>query len=308
MELIHITYPFDDLNIVDELVLTIGEFDGLHLGHLKIFNEVNKIKKNNNLKSAIMSFDSHPDLLLSKVKEITYLTPTKKKEELLEKLGFDYFIILEFNYELASTSHEIFASQLLKCLNVSHLVTGPDFRYGYRGLGNVETLSSDFNTKITVCSEYTYNNCKLGTMSLKEMLKDGNVEEVNKLLFTNYQIEGKVIEGNKIGRTYNFPTANILLNDNYYIPRIGVYEVNVFYNDYKYHGICNIGHNPTFNYQQNISIEVHLFNFNGDLYNKNLKIEFIRFIRPEVKFLNMIQFIEQLKSDVKAVNESFIEL
>jgi len=303
MELIYTTYPFNDLKINDSLILTIGEFDGLHLGHLEIFNKVMKLKEKLNCPSAIISFDSHPDLLLNKVKQVSYLTPQKRKEELLEKLGFDYFIIIKFDDTLSKVDHEIFASQLSSALSISHIVAGPDFRYGYRGLGNVNTLVADFKTEVTVCKEYLYNNHKLGTVFLKDLMSKGQIYEVNSLSFVNYTIEGIVVEGNKIGRTYNYPTANIKLSDNYCIPRLGVYEVYAIYDGQKYHGICNIGHNPTFNYQQDVSIEVHLFNFSGNLYNQKLTLEFIKFIRPETKFSSKDSFIEQLKKDIESINE-----
>ena len=280
---------YNNILILEELCATIGAFDGIHLGH----QELIKRCKESNLKSAVITFDPDPDLVFKKLDYYPVLLPIEKKEELIESYDIDYLIIFEFNLEFSKLSKERFI-EILKYLNVREIVLGHDFRFGYKALGSINDLKDEF--KVIEIDKVLIDSIRVSSTYIKELLKDGNIELANNLLGRNYSITGYTFMGSKKGMTIGFPTANINYK-NYFLPKNGVYLVKVLFDGNEYYGMANVGHNPTFNFQNILRFEVHIFGVSGILYNKKMEVLFIKHIRDEKKFNNITELKNQLTYD-----------
>lgn len=277
------------------IVACIGEFDGVHIGHQKLIEEVIAVSKNKQLKSAIITFDPHPDFVLNKNNECKYITPLEEKINFIEdKYNIDYFVIINFDNELSKLEYSDFYNLFLKELDT--IVIGYDFKYGYKGLGNVSNLKQ-LHKNVIVIDEIKYNDEKIGSKNIIKLLANGDIPSTNKLLGRLYKISGIVIKGSQIGNKIGYPTANIDINENYALLKKGVYVVRVKYNNIYYLGICNYGYNPSFNKINKPRLEVHIFNFNKNIYNEILEVEFIENIREEITFPSIDNFLLQLKKD-----------
>ena len=276
-------------SIDDEICAAIGNFDGVHLGHQELINEC----KIHNLKSGVITFDPHPSIFLKKIPNYPLLTPIKEKKKILESLGIDYLIIIEFNNEMALMPKEEFIQLLIK-LNIKSLVAGYDFTFGKMAEGDIRDLAKHFH--VYEIKKYNLDGIRVSTTYIRELLASGNVLEASKLLGRNYSISGVVEYGNQKGRLIGFPTANINY-ENFFLPKGGVYSVLVYLDNKIYKGICNIGNNPTFNYSSTKKLEVHIINLDEYIYDKKIKIEFIDRIREEMKFSSADELVNQLKLD-----------
>lgn len=296
MELI----KFEDyiLKYNSPLAATIGSFDGIHLGHQSLMKEVVETAIKNNCKSAVITFEPHPLTIIKNVVRQN-ITSLEEKSLIIEKLGIDFLIIIDFNKEFSTISKYDFVNNYLIKLNVKELIVGDDFKFGKLGEGKaseINFLSNGLiNTKIVKLIEYEM--IKIGSSRIINLLNNGEITLVNKLLGYNYFFTGRVIKGNQIGRKMGFPTCNIDNDNVKKLLKKGVYGVRVYVNDLVYLGMMNIGNNPTCNYTENLSMEINLFDVNIDLYDQNLKIECICYVRDEVKFNNSNELIEQLKKD-----------
>lgn len=271
------------------ITLTIGNFDGIHLGHQRLINEVLKYE---DTKSAILTFDPHPISFLRDTEVYTLMDKDEKISE-FAKFNLDYLFIANFNNDLAKLTMEQFISNL-KDLNVKRLVLGRDFRFANKGVGSVKDLEPYF--EVIVLDDILYKETRISTTYIKDLLRSAKLEEVKYLLNKRYHINGFVEKGNQIGKSLGFPTANINYN-NYYLPKNGVYFVDVIIEGIKYYGICNVGNNPTINYSFIKKIEVYIMNFNKDIYNKAVTIVFNRYLREEKKFASKKELIKQLNQD-----------
>lgn len=289
-----------------DLVVAIGQFDGFHLAHQVLLDKVLEIGHNNNYLTGIITFNPHPDFILKKTNECTYLTSIMDKAKILAHLGFDYMIIVNFNEKVASTLPQEFVDNYLLSIHVKEVVVGFDFRFGCKGSGQAKMITSLSHNQIktTIIDEIKYHDEKLGTTLIKKLLALGNVDLVTKVLGRPYCIEGKVVSGRQIGRTINLPTANIQFSNTSVRIKTGVYGVIVEHKKHRYLGLANFGNNPSFNYHSNPVLEVHLLNFNGDLYGEYLKVYFIEYIRDEIIFDNKEKFINQISLDkAKVIND-----
>ncbi len=284
------------------LVITIGAFDGIHLGHQELIkNAVSKSKKLN-YKSAVITFNPHPNEIISKEKRFS-INSLETKAKIIESFGVDYLIIIEFNDTFSKISKKEFINNYLLKINVKEVIVGTDFKFGHHGEGNAYEISSLSDNKInsTIIDIVKYENEKIGSTKIIELLKSGEIDLVNQLLGYEYFFTGKVIKGKQIGRQLGFPTANI---DNDFargLLKVGVYGVNVCIDDKSYLGMMNVGHNPTCNFTNNISIEINLFDVDLDLYDKILKIECFCYVRGEIKFNSKEELIERLKCDKEII-------
>ena len=279
-----------DFELIHEpLCAAIGNFDGVHLGHQKLIEE----SKRHGLKSAVLTFYPHPSIFLKNIRDYKLLTPMEHKADIFSKMGIDYLIIIEFNQEIAHLEKEVFIEWMEK-LNIKACVCGHDFSFGAKALGTPFDLYQKFDTHII--SKYVVDNVRVSTSYIKELLDNGNVEYVNKLLGRTFSVRGKVVYGSQEGRLIGFPTANIDYK-NYYLPINGVYFVQIKLNNVFYFGMCNVGNNPTFNYSATKRLEVNIFGLNEDIYGQNLEVFFIKNIRTEKKFKTKEELVEQLKLD-----------
>ena len=283
-------------------IILIGNFDGLHLGHQKLFQLAQSYKKKYNLKIGVVNFDPMPKMFFNKKLKNFRLSNIDQKIKLLSNLKVDFLVTKKFDKKFSKTKALNFINQILnKKLNSKFIFVSNNFRFGNKREGDVNLLIKNeklFNYKVVKPEPLIKGKRIVSSSLIRNLLKNGFLDKANKLLNRNWTIQGIVKEGRKVGKKIGFPTCNIDIKD-YIIPKPGVYAVKVLRkNSTKYlKGIANLGYRPTFN-QKKILLEVHLFNFSGNLYNKLLSVEFLKFIRKEKKFKNADQLKVQIKKDL----------
>lgn len=301
MEIIEIN--LNDIQSLEPLSACIGYFDGMHIGHVHLIDETLNQAKKNHLKSACITFHPDPWCVLKNIQNISHISSMEERIEIGEKYGLDYWIILPFTIELSKMDiHEF--ENLLKEMNIQKLICGFDYSYGYKGKGNINTLKQQSYFDVIVVDEVTYKNEKISSTRIENEIMNGNMDEVFHLLGRPYSIQGIVVDGRKLGNTIGFPTANIKCKYQSILPKTGVYIGYVLINEVEFKCMINVGHNPTFNFQNNVSIEVNIIDFDQDIYGKEIKVFFHKRIRDEIKFHSKDKLIEQLKIDaLKAKNQ-----
>ncbi|MBQ9124951.1 MAG: bifunctional riboflavin kinase/FAD synthetase [Acholeplasmatales bacterium] len=267
----------------------VGNFDGVHLGHQKLIEEC----KRHGYKSAVLTFYPHPSVFLKKIPNYPLVTPLEHKVDILSRMGIDYLIVVEFNDDMADMPKEEFI-EYMKFMNIKSCVCGYDFTFGRRAEGNISDLREVF--EFYEVKKFVFDDVRVSTTYIRELISIGNVYEANRLLGRHFSIRGKVKFGTQQGRVIGFPTANIDYK-NYFLPETGVYFVNVKFEGILYLGMCNIGHNPTFNFSYNKRVEVNIFGLDADIYGDEIEIYFVQRIRNEMKFENVNDLIKQLKID-----------
>lgn len=278
------------------LAVTIGAFDGIHYGHLELIKTLKSCDET--LKKAIITFNHHPDYALSKRKDYGVLSTLSEKIKIFSELEVDYLIILDLRSGILLSSYKEF-NEILVALNVKRVVVGSDFRYGHLGLGDIDTLKENF--LVMVVGDVLSQGKKISSNDIRELLTKGDIESINKLMVNPFSITGKVCKGAGVGRTLGYKTANIELTSVYRNIRWGVYAcfVKLHHNTYK--GVVNIGCNPTINELDKPRLEVHIFDFDCDIYGENLEIVFIRFLRDEIKFTSKEELQEAIQSNMMEV-------
>ena len=292
-----------DLKLKNTCV-TIGTFDGLHLGHQNILNVLTNIAKEKNLTSTVVSFDPHPRKVVKNSYDIKILTTVDEKKEILESLGIDNFYLINFTTEFSQQSSEEFVKNyIVERFNAKHIVVGHDHKFGKDRNGDAESLSKlgkDYGFEVTSVDAVKLNDEIISSSIIRNKLIDGDIEKANNFLGRSYCMQGKVVTGAKRGRILGFPTANLNVgNPNKLIPQTGVYAVGCVLNGEKLNGVMNIGYRPTFDDITELVPEVHLFNFNRNIYGEILKVNFIQRIRAEKKFASKDALINQIELDKK---------
>jgi len=283
-------------------ILLIGNFDGLHLGHQKLFNLAKKYKKKFKLKIGVVTFEPMPKMYFNKKLKNFRISNILQKLKILKKLGIDFLIIKKFDRKFSKIkSHHFINNVLYKKLSAKYIFVSSNFRFGNKREGNVKQLikyENKYNYKIIKPKPFKSKNKIVSSTFVRKLLINGKIEIANKLLKRNWSIEGIVKKGRQMGKLIGFPTCNIDLND-YLIAKTGVYAVKVYQRNknFSFKGVANLGYRPTFK-QKKILLEVHIFNFSGNLYNKHLTIEFINFIRKEKKFKNIKELKKQINLDL----------
>ena len=282
-------------------IILIGNFDGLHKGHQKLFNKAKGFKKKFKLKIGVITFDPIPKMFFKQLNNYR-LSNFDQKIQLLKKNYVDFIVNQKFNIRFSKIScHDFIKKILFNKIKPKYIFVSDNFRFGHKRAGDIKLLKSlekDYNYKIINPSPLKSKKFVISSTLIRKNLEKGNLKKVKKFLGRNWCIEGRVEKGRQLGKKIGFPTCNIDIK-NYKIPKIGVYAVKVsFKNKRKLKGIANIGYRPTFN-QKKLVLEVNIFNFSGNLYNKNLSIEFIEFIRGEKKFNGILNLKKQIKIDCK---------
>lgn len=292
--------------------MALGYFDGVHLGHQKVIREAKRQADQNGLKSAVMTFDPHPSVVLRKSeKHVHYITPLAQKIKIIEALGIDYLFIVRFTAEFANLLPQEFIDQYVIGLNVKHVVAGFDFSYGRMGKGTMETIlfHSREQFTYTVIQKYTAGNEKVSSTRIRQYLKEGKTGDLPELLGRYYTTTGIVIHGDKRGRTIGFPTANVDTCEEYILPPLGVYAVKIKIDESWYHGVCNVGYKPTFNKEAlRISVEVNIFDFNEDVYGKEVTVEWHQYLRKEQKFSGINELVAQISLDKQNAIQYFKQI
>lgn len=289
------------------LVATIGFFDGVHIGHRFLINQVKREAELRNLPTAVITFPIHPRKVLQKDYQPALLCGYDEKVTRLESTGIDYCVCLDFTVEISKLSAQEYMKNILKDeLNVDTLVIGYDHRFGYNredGFEDYKRYGKEIGIEVVKAEELTGHG-HVSSSRIRRLLGEGQIRSAASLLSYNYTISGKIVEGFKVGRTIGFPTANIQIWETYkVIPAFGVYAVYVHVDNQQYDGMLYIGRRPTLHNGDNISIEVNLFDFDGDLYNKELTAEFLDFIRPDEKFSDVETLKEHIRRDKDRVKQ-----
>jgi len=296
-----IIQTISNFNSLEKTVVTIGTFDGIHIGHQKILKDLIETAKKENKKSVLLTFFPHPRMVLQKEVTIQLLNTIEEKSSLLEKMGLDYLIIHPFSKEFSRlTALDFVRDILVNQLNTSRLIIGYDHHFGKNREGNIHQLkeySSLYDFNVEEIPAQDIDNVSVSSTKIRNALQEGSLKTANNYLGYNYMLNGTVVNGKSLGGKIGFPTANLEVNETYkLIPKTGVYIIKTVIDSVLFYGMMNIGFRHTVSGKDQ-TIEAHLFNFNKDLYGKNLRLELLYFLREEKKFDSIDDLIVQLKLD-----------
>ncbi len=286
---------YKDIANKEQLTITMGNFDGVHIGHQRL---IERVLNYSDTKHGVLTFDPHPSQVLRRQNFAT-LTQREDKIEALKKYPLDYIFIVKFTEEFSKLTIYDFI-MFLKQLNVKRIVLGRDARFAFRGQGSIEDLKRYFF--VDVLDDLLYNQTRVSTTYIKDFLRQGQLDLARKLLKKHYEISGTVVHGNQIGKQLGFPTANIDYG-NYLLPKNGVYYVKILIDHEEFPGIANIGYNPTLNYSQTKKLEIFILDFYGNIYKKDVKVKFMHYLREEKKFADRDELIQAIKSDEAQVRK-----
>lgn len=310
MKVIYLTEPYDPKEIDDEAIsLAMGFFDGVHLGHQKVILKAKQKANEKKIKLAVMTFDKHPSVQFQKKPErsIKYLTSMEKKISLMEGLGVDIFYILTLNNDLASLTPQDFVTKYMIDLHAQVVVAGFDYTYGKKDIANMDTLSKYAHQQFEVVTvpELISEDQKISSTRIRAAIDKGQINDVNRLLGYEYQTIGEVVHGEARGRELGFPTLNLEFNEHIRIPGPGIYVTRVQVSGVWYRGMASIGYNVTFGQDRELTVEINLFDFNEMIYGQQVTVEWLSYLRSEIKFDGIDGLISQLNQDKKMTNAYF---
>ncbi|MDP2387562.1 MAG: bifunctional riboflavin kinase/FAD synthetase [Bacteroidota bacterium] len=296
-------FNIDDFPSLQNTIITIGTFDGVHKGHRKILERLKELKQNTNYNTLVFTFDPHPrKVLFPDQKDLKLITTTDEKIQLLSDAGVDYVLVYPFTKEFSGLSSEHYIKSILKeKLGVKKIIIGYDHRFGNNREGNIDTLrqyAPELGFEVFEISAEDINSINISSTHIRRSIESGDVEAAHEFLGHHFFISGTVKEGKKLGRTIGYPTANIRITDaDKIIPANGVYAVTAKILGNEYKGMLNIGTNPTTDTDDRIKVEVNIFDFDQTIYGENIRINFVKRLRDEVKFANLDELTKQLHQD-----------
>lgn len=291
-----------EFQIPERTVVSIGKFDGLHRGHQKLLKEMDGFRKEG-YRVAIFTFSTPPASLVNK-KEQTMIMTNEERRELLAKAGVDYLVEYPFDEKARSTPPEEFVRHILVGqMGAKAIVTGPDCHFGYKAAGNcmlLEKMSPECGYRYRIVDKERDGERIISSTYVREMLAEGNMKKANDLLGYRYYVSGAVLHGASLGHEKLYPTANVIPPASKHFPRFGVYVTRVTAEGNEYRGLTNVGRKPTVGDENPVGVETYLYDFSGNLYGKEIKVEFLDFIRPEKKFGSLAELKAQLDHDIRA--------
>ncbi len=299
----NVYYSLSDLPDFQNAVLTIGSFDGVHAGHQKILERINQLAQKNEGESIVITFHPHPrQVIYPNDKSLRLLNSIDEKVALFEKYGVDNVVVVPFTVEFSQQSADEYIQKfLLEKFNPKYIVIGYDHKFGLNRQGDINYLkwySKEKDFEVVEISRHDIQNIGISSTKIRNFLLEGKVNQANNLLNHNYSMSGTVVKGQGIGKDLGYPTANIQIKNSFkLIPLDGIYAVNVIYRDQRYGGMLYIGDRPTLKEHENQTIEVNIFDFHKDIYGEKLTIEFVDYIRGDVKFENLDGLKDQLAKD-----------
>ena len=279
--------------------IALGSFDGLHIGHLSLIYKVVEVAKKNNGKSMVFTFKNHPRTFINKEEAPKLLMDNNRKVEILKIHKVDIVCFQEFDLKFMKMTPKEFVEFLVLEYNIKGFVVGFNYKFGYKNLGDVELLKklqNEYGYELYVMEPCTYKTQVISSTRIRKALEDGEVLDASKMLDLPYTLSGEVIHGKQLGRTIGFPTANLKYNQNFILPKIGVYYTNIKVNNNIYKGITSVGNNPTVE-GKTLTIETYILEFNKDIYGENIDVSFIKKIRDEKKFNSLEELKDQLQKD-----------
>ncbi|MBS6509464.1 MAG: bifunctional riboflavin kinase/FAD synthetase [Paraclostridium bifermentans] len=298
----------DEVINVENTVVTIGNFDGIHKGHIKLIKEAVKEAKTKNYKSVVFTFENHP-MRYFRADSIKHIITNEEKVKIFEDLGVDIVFMIPFDEYMTKISATDFVKTILhEKLKCKMVIVGHDFTFARNKEGNaslLESLGKNYNMKVKVIEPIKIKGRRVSSSYIRNLINDGNVSEIKNFLGRNYFLEGEVIHAKKIGRTIGFPTANLKAEDKLIIPKNGIYAVKVYVKNKVYYGATNIGYNPTVNGKV-LSIETNIIDFDEEIYGEIIRVEFLDRIRDEKKFNSLDELKSQLRKDVNFVYKKYV--
>jgi len=287
-------------------VITLGNFDGVHLGHQRIFEKLKDEARKIHGEAIVITFEPHPLKVLSPDYFLPLLTPFRKKMMLIEKSGIERVLCIEFSLAFAEISPPEFVRDILmEKVNAKKIIVGYNYHFGKGKSGDVEILKNIcklFNIGVEVMEALTIDHTIISSSKIRELISEGEVVKASKLLGRDYPIIGRVVEGSKRGHTLGFPTANLEISDELY-PKRGVYAVEVVWKNQPFKGLANVGFNPTFDIKA-FSLEVYILNFDQEIYGEEIQINFKKRIRDEIRFDSPVHLIDQIRKDIQWAEEN----
>lgn len=290
-----------EFHIDEPTVVSIGKFDGLHRGHKKLLREMFHWKERG-FKVAIFTFSTPPGTLV-KGKMQTMIMTNPEREDLLRMAGVDYLVEYPFDEEVCRMAPEEFVAEILTGkMNAEVIVTGPDCHFGYKAAGDkelLEKLAPKYGYRFFAVDKARDGDRIISSSYIREMLAEGRIEKANELLGYSYFVEGTVEHGNSLGHSRLYPTANLVPPKEKHLPKFGVYASRVTADGKQYGGITNVGRKPTIEGENPAGVETYLYDFEGNLYEKQIRVELLHFVRPEMKFSSIEELKEQLNRDIE---------
>jgi riboflavin kinase/FMN adenylyltransferase len=308
-------YGINSCKEIIKPVVTVGTFDGVHYGHQKILNRLQKIAKSCNGESVLLTFDPHPRKVLFKDRKIKLINSINEKIKILDELGLDHLVIYPFSEEFSKYSADEYISELLvNKLKTNTLVIGYDHHFGRNREGNIQLLkvsNEKYSFELEEIKAHEIDEIKISSTKIRRAIDDGNIHLFKDYCGRFFEFSGKVIHGNGLGKTIGFPTANIVIgNDDKIIPSDGVYSVICRLNNETIKGIMNIGFKPSVENKNIRTIEIHLFNFDKDIYDSLINVQAVSKLRDEIKFPNLDKLKKQISNDIvhaKSILENTID-
>lgn len=298
----------EDIALDTNTCVTIGNFDGVHRGHQELISRAVKYAKSRGLKSVVFTFANHP-VNFFKPGYVKNIINQDQKKALVEKMGVDIYVNIPFDTSMTQISARDYAKKILvEKLHIKKIIVGHDFSFARKKEGTPEKLiqfGKDYNFEVEIVTPVLLDGKRVSSTDIRALISNGDVAAARKLLGQYYSIEGTVVEGRQIGRTIGFPTANIDYDRSMIIPKKGIYATLATVDGDVYCGATNIGTNPTVQGKK-ITIETYILDFDQMIYGKELKVEFVEFMRDEVKFDSKEALMDQLKKDVAYVRENYV--
>ncbi len=288
-----------DFQIEEDVILSLGKFDGIHKGH-SLLMEALREAKGRGLKSVVLTFSTSPKMHFDH--EMKILTTDEEKMRILAEKGIDYVVECPFNDEIMQMQAVDFLKMLTEHMHVREIVAGTDFRFGHKRQGDYRLLqqcAAEFGYQIRIFEKKQYEGSDISSTRIRKLLQEGNMKKANMLLGYEYFFLGPVVHGNQLGRTISAPTANLQPGENKLLPPFGVYASHVTVDGRSYNGISNIGKKPTVNGQNPAGVETYIFDFHEEIYGKELKVSLVEFIRPEKKFASLDELKTQMRTDIE---------
>lgn len=310
IQVVDIYPPLNKKEHYPDVVLATGFFDGVHRAHQQVIRRAKEIAQQRHLPLAVMTLTPHPAVVYHGVpaNEYLYLSPRNLKIELMKKFGVDLLYIVHFTPEFARLTPQAFVDQYLVGLHAQVVVAGFDYTFGDPALANMDTLpqlAHDRFTVVTVpCVKDDYDHHKIGSSQIRQLITTGKIDLANQRFGYCYQTSGIVVHGDARGRQLGFPTANIVSDAQQLLPGVGIYAVELFFDNQWHHAMASVGHDVTFG-NHPLSVEVYVFDYNGDLYDRHVKIRWYHYLRDEIKFANVDDLITQLHHDETDVRHYF---
>ncbi|HCX63629.1 MAG TPA: bifunctional riboflavin kinase/FAD synthetase [Eubacteriaceae bacterium] len=303
------TYDLKDIVFEEDTTVVLGFFDGIHLGHQALIDKAVSLAKESDTKSIMLTFKQHPLSLIFPEYAPKLISSQEQKKRILKDLGMDYLLFMNFTEEMMNYSPEKFIRDVLSDrLKARHIVVGFNYSFGKKGEGKpalLKEMAQQFGYQVHVVNPIEIHDQIVSSTLIRNLIGNGHVEKVEEYLGRPYALEGRVVKGKGLGRQYAIPTANMRIEEDLIVPESGVYYTNIEIEGKRYHGLTNVGYNPTFQ-NHPFSIETYIFDFNREIYQKKIQVAFLKKVRDEKRFDSVEELMDQIKIDMNYIKKRYI--